>query len=169
VKFELKSIGYWPLIKVSFLINLIVGFIGGLFFALFMGLMFSLIDQFGGMPGMPPMYTEEMAPIGVMLVLYPFMFAIGGAVFYTIFFLIIAFIYNLIAKLVGGLEFTLKEVQLQPVGYPTQPPPMYAQAQPQQTPPPPTRPTPPPPPPPVEPLPPDVTPPDDKPDDKERL
>jgi hypothetical protein len=174
MKFELKSIGYWPLIKVSFIINLIVGFILGLFFALFIGAMLSIMNEIGGMPGMP-MYSDEMPPLGFMLILYPFMFAIFGAVFYTILCLVIAFIYNMIAKVVGGLEFNLNEIRLQPVTY-TAPQPAYYQP-PQQTPPPPaqppssppTPPPPPPPPPPVEPLPPDITPPDNRPDDKEQL
>lgn len=160
MKFELKSIGYWSLIKVSFLINLIIGFILGLFFALFVGFMLSVIEQFGGMPGMP-MYAEEMAPIGIMLVLYPFMFAFFGAIFYTIFFLIVAFVYNMIAKVLGGIEFDLNEVQIRPVAYTAPVSPSYAQ--PRQAAPPP------PPPPPVEPLPPDITPPEDRKDDKEQL
>jgi len=166
MKYELKSIGYWPLIKVSFLINLIVGFIMGLFVALFMGLMISLLGRIGGLPGME-MYNEEMAPMGFMLVIYPFMFAIFGAVFYTILFLLVALIYNLIAKAVGGLEFTLNEIRVQPLAYAAPPSPTYAQ--PQQPPPPPQPAQPPPPPPPVEPLPPDITPPDEGKDDKEQL
>jgi hypothetical protein len=154
MKYELKSIGYWPLIKVSFLINLIIGFIVGLFFALFMGFILSMMEHLGGMSGMP-MYTEEMLPIGVMLILYPFMFAFFGAVFYTLFCLIIAFVYNIIVKLVGGFEFELKEVQ---VAYTAPAVPSYAQ---NTFPSPP--PTPPPPPPPVEPLPPNITPPPDEP------
>jgi hypothetical protein len=167
MKFELKSIGYWPLIKVSFLLNIIVGFIVGLFVALFMGAMFSIINEFGGMPGMPA-YSDEIPPLGFMLILYPFMFAIFGAIFYTILALITAFIYNVIAKVAGGLEFTLNEIRLQPVAYSA--PAGYQPQQQQPPPPPPSRPSsppPPPPPPPVEPLPPDITPPDEPPGDKE--
>lgn len=161
MKLELRKIAYWPLIKVSFLINLIAGFIMGLFFALFIGLIFSLAQNMGGLPGFPPLMEEEMPPIGFLMVFYPFMFSFGAAFFNTIIYLIIAFIYNIVSRLVGGIEIEFNEVHFRPVAY--QPPPPGAQA-----PPPEYRPTPPPephqpapPPPPVQPMPPDMTPPPD--------
>ncbi|SYZ73318.1 hypothetical protein TRIP_C21436 [Candidatus Zixiibacteriota bacterium] len=152
MKFELKAIGYWSLIKTSFVINLIVGFIMGIFFALFIGAIFSFAANMGGLGG-SPLFQEGMPPIGLLLILYPFLFGFGGAIFYTILFVIIAFVYNMTAKLLGGLEFDLQQVA---VMQPVQPPPSYYQA-------PPAYPTPPspPPPPPVQPLPPDMTPPPD--------
>lgn len=161
MKYELKSIGYWSLIKISFLINLIVGFIVGLFFAVFVGAIISLAGRMSGMAGLP-MFTDEMPPIGFLLVFYPFMFAFGGAVFNTIIYVIIAFIYNIMAKLIGGIELEFNEIRLQPVTYatlqPPQAPPAYA---------PPS--TPPPPPPPVQPLPPNTTAPPEENKDKEEL
>ena len=134
----------------------------GLFFAMFMGVFLGFIEQFGGMSGMP-MMTEEMPSIGFLLIFYPFMFSFGAAFFNTILYVIIAFVYNSIAKFIGGLELEFNEVHLQPVNYaPT--PPSY------QPPPPPQRPpSPPPPPPPVEPMPPEITPPTDEDDNKEQL
>lgn len=151
MKFELKHIGYWSLIKISFVVHLIAGFAIGIIFALFIGLMLSLIANVGELGGMPlPM--EELPPLGILLAMYPIMLGFGGAFFGTIFMLIIAFVYNLTAKLIGGIEVELNQM---PVMVPTAVPPQaYVQSHLY-------HPTPPPPPPPVEPLPPDITPPPD--------
>jgi len=142
MKLELKSIGYWSLIKLSFILNLIIGFIMGLFFAIFTGTLISIMEQFGGFAGMG-MIESDMPPIGFLLIFYPFLFSFGAAFFNTILYLIIAFVYNIIAKLIGGLEFEFGEVRPALVSY--GPAPGYKQ--------PPSAPsersTPPPPPPPV--------------------
>jgi hypothetical protein len=142
------------LIKTSFVINLIVGFIMGIFVALFIGAIFTFAANMGGLGG-SPLFQEGMPPIGLLLILYPFLFGFGGAIFYTILFLIVAFVYNMVAKLLGGLEFELQQVAMMQPVQPTQP---YYPASPSYQPPPP-----PPPPPPVQPLPPDMTPPPDNP------
>jgi hypothetical protein len=147
MKLELKSIGYWSLIKVSFIINLIVGFIIGLFFALFVGLIFSVASNLGGMKMMP--FPEEGMPsVGILLIIYPFLFGFGGAIINTMIYLIIAFVYNTAARLIGGFEMEFTQVPVQMAAVPPIPPPGYYMPQT-------------PPPPPVEPLPPDITPPPD--------
>jgi hypothetical protein len=156
MKLELKSIGYWSLIKVSFIISLIVGFIIGLFFALFVGFIFSVASNLGGMKMMP--FPEEGMPsVGILLIIYPFLFGFGGAIINTIIYLIIAFVYNTAAGIIGGIELEFNQLPVQMVAVPSMPPPGYYM--------PPTplqsTPSPPPPPPPVEPLPPDITPPPD--------
>ena len=148
MKFELKSIGYWSVIRVSFIVNLLLGLLIGIFFAVFVGLMVSFISSFAGMSGMP-MFEEEMPPFMLLLILYPFLFGFGGAVFNTIIAVIGVFIYNMIGKFLGGLELEMSEIRLQPVTAA----PVSANA------------PPPPPPPPMQPLPPDMTPPDEKTDE----
>jgi hypothetical protein len=152
MKFELKTISYWPLIKISFVINLVFGFIMGIFFALFIGMIFSLATKLGGLSGMPTM-QGELPPLGLILLIYPFMFGFGGAFVNTIAALILAFIYNLVAKGIGGLEFEMNQVMLQPVSVMAQPQGYYVAIPPQ------SPQTSPPPPPPIQPLPPDITPP----------
>ena len=136
MRYELKSIGIWALIKVSFFFNLIVGFIAGLLYAMlfsfFMAVMANLPFARSEMPDM------EM-PMGLMIVIMPFLFAIGSAIFHTLILIVMAFIYNLIAKLTGGMEFELSPVTLAPVPPPpTQPITGYTSAPPppQTTPPP---------------------------------
>jgi hypothetical protein len=151
VKYELKSIGYWSLIKISFIVNLIVGFIVGFFFALFIGIVVSLAANLTGMTGVA-FPGGELPSIWVLIIIYPFMFGFGGAVFNTILYVIIAFIYNIAAKGVGGVELELNEVRVQTS---TQIPPPMDQSATRVIPTPPPQ-TPPPPPPKVEPLPPDM-------------
>ncbi|UCD17130.1 MAG: DUF3566 domain-containing protein [Candidatus Zixiibacteriota bacterium] len=163
MKFELHSIGYWSLIKISFIINLIVGLCVGFFFAIFVSAIMSVASQFGGMGGMP-MFEEELPSIGILIIMYPFLFGFGGAIFNTILFVIIALVYNIAAKLLGGIEVELKQVDFQPVPQMAAQPSAYY-ARPPQPPPQPQQPAypaqPPPPPPSVQPLPPDVQPPDE--------
>jgi len=155
MKFELRSIGYWSVVKVGFILNLVVGLCFGFIFALFVGGMMTIMSEFGGMSGMP-MLEEDIPSVGVLIILYPFLFGFVGAVLNTIFALIAAFVYNMIARLVGGIEFELKQQEMTPVAtYQTSPSQYAAQSPQAQAPPPP------PPPPSVEPLPPDVQPPEE--------
>jgi len=157
MKFELRSISYWPLLKVAFVINLIFGFIMGIFFDMFIGAIFSLAAKFSGIGGMPA-FQEGMPSLGILLIIYPFLFGFGGVVINTIVALILAFLYNIFVKAIGGLEIELNQIVLQPVAAAPSPmaqaPAYYVTTSHQ---------APPPPPPPVQPLPPDITPPPDSP------
>ncbi len=177
MKYELKSIGYWSLVKISFVVNFFMGLVIGFFMAIFMGLFLTAMSNFGslGSMGLP---EGQMPSIGASMIIYPLMFAFGGAVFNTILYAIIAFVYNMTAKGFGGVEFEVAEVK--PVYYaplqpqygqqynqqsyaPQAPPPMHdprSATPPGQTPPGKTTaaPPPPPPPPPVEPYPGPATP-----------
>ncbi len=151
MKFELHSIGYWTIVKVGFVLNLVVGLCFGILFALFVGGIMTIASELGGLGGMP-MLEEDMPSIGILIILYPFLFGFVGAVINTIMWLIVAFVYNTIARLVGGLEFEMRQCDIAPT-------PAYQPAQPAYAAP--SAPPPPPPPPPVEPLPPDVQPPEE--------
>jgi hypothetical protein len=154
MKFELKSIDYWSLLRTSFVVNLVLGFIIGIFFALFMGLFMSMISNLGGLSGISGM-PEELPGFGFLIIIYPIFFAFIGAVFNTVLYLIIAFVYNIIARMVGGVIFEFNQVPVAVM--PVQSPPTssyYAPSYNQPTPPPP-------PPPPVQPMPPDIKPPEE--------
>ena len=103
MKLEIKSIGIWSLIKISVFIHLIVGFIFGIFYAI----MLSVISSAGVLP-LDIMGNEDITLLG-MLIIVPIMFSIGGAVFGTIWVVICVFIYNLLAKLIGGLEINAED------------------------------------------------------------
>lgn len=154
---ELKSVGYWSVIKIGFVINIVIGFIIGIFYAMMMKIMLSASGGFAGMLGGMDMPINEITTFA--LIFMPFMFAFGNAFFGTILWVIIAVIYNIMARIAGGLELNLEQAQLQPVAaavpQPVAPQTAFQPAAPTRPPSPP----PPPPPPPVEPLPPNITPP----------
>jgi len=116
MRYEVKSVGIWPFIKVSFFFNLVVGFIFGLLYAVFAGFVMTIMSRLSQFQSGGFDFGLEPLPVGVMLVVLPVMFAIMGAIFYTIIGVIIALIYNLIARLVGGYELVLE-----PVGGPAPP------------------------------------------------
>jgi hypothetical protein len=109
MRYELRSISLWAFVKVSFFLHLIVGFILGLLYALFFGVFMTVLSH---LPGMP--YSEletKSLPVGIMVILFPIMFAILGAFFNTILGTVIVFIYNAVARMVGGIELDLQPVQ----------------------------------------------------------
>ena len=106
MKLELKKISVWAAVKVSFILNLILGFLIGLFMAFFFVLIASLPMRLG---------NEESAGLfsafaGVAAIFLPFIYAFICAIFNTALAAIMAFAYNLIVKLTGGLEFEFKQV-----------------------------------------------------------
>ena len=149
MKFEVKSVSYWSAVKVSFIVNLLMGLLVGFFFAIFSGLVLSLMDGVYGAMGIS-IPELDSPPIALMIILYPILFGFGGAVFNTIFVVIAVFVYNIVGKFIGGLEVEMSEIRLQAM--PTAQAPAYV----------PTPPPPPPPPPEMQPLPPDMTPPENK-------
>jgi hypothetical protein len=103
--YVLKRIPLWPVIKMSFVLFIILGVIIGIFYALLLSLSgffasalsSSLGGEFGFMKGLG-------------FVLIP-VFAIIYGIFGTIAVAIWALVYNLIASIVGGVEFDLEIVE----------------------------------------------------------
>ena len=142
MRYEVKSIAIWPLIKVSFFLSMIVGFLFGLLYAIFLSFIMTIASS------IPILDTGELAledlSVGILLIVMPIVGAIAGAVFHTLLVVVLAGIYNLIARVVGGYEIRLKRVE-----EPVPPPPARpVTAHTTATPPPPPPPGAPPPPPP---------------------
>ena len=110
MRYEVKSIGMWPFIKVSFFFNLIVGFIFGLLYAVFAGFIMTIMSRLSQFQPGGFDFDMEPLPIGLMIVVLPIVMAVLGAIFYTIIGVVLALIYNLIAKIVGSYEFVLEPV-----------------------------------------------------------
>ncbi|MCB2231372.1 hypothetical protein KQH82_11710 [bacterium] len=104
MRYEIRSIGVWTTIKVGFFINLVTGFGLGVMYSLFMVFSYSFSREMivGQMMGLGMINPEEM-----FLIIPPF-FAFGNAFFGTLLLVIVVLFYNLVARLMGGLELELK-------------------------------------------------------------
>lgn len=115
--YELKSIGVWSYIKVMFFINLFVGFGLGIFYGIFSGLFLALASELMFIPE-DIMEMADGFPIGIYVIFMGFMFSIGNAVFGTVFGVIVIGFYNMIVKMVGGLELNLNLVSAESIAQP---------------------------------------------------
>lgn len=102
--FELKSVNVWTMIKVWFFLNLIVGLALGLFYAFFSLMTVAAADELFLLRfGLDP----EMFSAGQVLLLLPIAFALGHAIFGTLLVAVLSVVYNITARLVGGLQFEM--------------------------------------------------------------
>lgn len=152
MRYELKTIPFWPVLKVGFFVNLAVGLLVGIVYAMFLIPLMALLSS------LPALQSGDFdfggAPLGMMMIVMPVVTALSWAFFGTLFLAVVALVYNLTARLVGGLELDLEKVISVPEPVRAAPE-SYAPARPE------TRP---PPPPPAQPQ----TPPAQKPEDAER-
>ncbi len=112
MRYELKSIGLWPFIKISFFANLILGFVVGLLYALFFSFIVAVLTKLPGFQA-PGLDTDEIS-LGVLVIFMPIMFAILGAFFNTILGAGFILVYNALARMLGGLELDLAPMQSTP-------------------------------------------------------
>lgn len=106
MKYELKRVSVWSVVKITFFLSLITGFLFGLFYAL-------LIMMIAALPismrdGEGSGFLAAFA--GIAAFMLPFIFAIFSAVFNSILATIGTFAYNQIAKMTGGIEWELREI-----------------------------------------------------------
>jgi hypothetical protein len=146
MKYELKRIPVFPVIKVTFLVSLVLGFAIGLMAAVFIVPLVAFLSQVASAgDGFP----STDLPTGMLVVFLPIFLSVTQAVINTIMALIAVGAYNVIVKFAGGIELELESTDQ---GLPAPPQPVYyAQASPSPYAVPPSRPAPPPPPPPVPP------------------
>ncbi len=147
MRYELKSIPLWPVAKIAFFVNLVVGFLVGLMYAVFLIPFVALLSNIAAFE--TGEFGIEAAPIGVLMMIVPFFTALSSAFFGTLGIVIVVLVYNLIARMTGGLELNLEQLGLHAAA-PVQsdPAPMATTAVPTGPPPPPpgnARPEPPPP------------------------
>lgn len=108
MKYEIRSIGLWSFVKQSFFINLALGFLVGVLYAIMLGAMLSFSSRF-------PLFesTQEdlsKASFGLLMVIVPIVTAFMACLFNTIVGVIAIMIYNGMARLIGGLELELSPV-----------------------------------------------------------
>ncbi|MFZ1683520.1 MAG: hypothetical protein WAU88_05240 [Candidatus Zixiibacteriota bacterium] len=146
MKYELRRIPVFPVIKVTFLVSLVLGFAVGLLAAMFIVPLVAMMSRLGSAgDGMP----SSDIPFGVLAIFLPILYAVLLAVMNSLMVLVATGAYNVIVRFAGGIELELESTD-QGLPAPQQPvqPVYYAQAAPPPYAVPPSRPAPPPPPPP---------------------
>jgi hypothetical protein len=129
MKYELKRIELFPVIKVTFIVSLVLGFFLGILYAMFFGMIFGAMSRAGQIPGQG--FDMPRMGLGVLLIIVPVILSIFSAVFNTILALISTVVYNFVVKFAGGFELDLQSME---PSAPTQPRPLdvpgaiYAQA-----------------------------------------
>ena len=109
MRYELKSIAVWSVMKISFFLNLILGGILGFFYALFFGLIVSVMGQ----SPFASQYQFDPSEMSMLPLIFFFTIggAIGGAFFHTILVAMITGLYNLIVKMTGGVILNLQAIE----------------------------------------------------------
>jgi hypothetical protein len=119
MRYELRSIGVWAFVRISFFIHLVVGFIAGIIGAVVFGMMAALLSS---MPyGASDSGIDPAAFGPALLIILPIVYSIGFAVLGTVFSAVVVAIYNLMVKMVGGIEFDLEPATLTDATTPAQP------------------------------------------------
>ncbi|MFH1686098.1 MAG: DUF3566 domain-containing protein [bacterium] len=108
MRYQVKAIGVWSFTKLAFVVNLAVGFLFGIAYALFLIPMMALMANMPGFSGSG--LDTDMAPLGLLIVIIPIMSAMGSAVFGTLGGVVMVLVYNLAAKMLGGLEVTFEPI-----------------------------------------------------------
>lgn len=112
MKREIKRIGLFSAIKTMF----VLGGVGGFMLGIMQWMMLLMIQRAGetlpgglsgfNQPGMAELMDAGIGALGIVL---PFFGGFAGAIFGTIFAVILCGVYNIAARLWGGLEFELSE------------------------------------------------------------
>ncbi len=139
MKLHLKRLSIWPIIKVTFLVSIVFGFLVGLMMALFFGFFMALASSFD------PNGAKDfgIASAGIMVVFLPIFYAFAIAVGNTLFALVSAAVYNFVARTMGGLEYEVEVMEgnsLSQVEAAVPAPPSQPSSPPPPSPPPPPRP-----------------------------
>ena len=101
--YEIKKIDVWSCVKIAFILFGILGLIFGIFYAVILSFVGGILSQFGG-------EFEQLSGLltGAMGIFMAFFLALFYAVVGAIITAIMAWIYNGLAKLTGGIKFHLE-------------------------------------------------------------
>ena len=110
MRYELRSIPLWPVTKVAFFVNLIVGFVIGLLMAIFMMPMVAMLTSVAAYDAGE--LDLDSGSLSALTMVIPFLTALWSAFFNTILVIIIVLAYNLVTRIVGGIELHLDLIEL---------------------------------------------------------
>lgn len=103
--YEIKKIDVWSVVKIAFIINGIFGLIFGLFYAVILTMLGGFLSQFGEFGEFGEMTGFFTGAVGILMAFFMALFyAVLGAIFTAIF----VWLYNVLAKLTGGIRFNLE-------------------------------------------------------------
>jgi hypothetical protein len=101
--YEIKKIDVWSMVKIAFILGGIFGLFAGILYAMMLTMIGGLLSQmggeFGGMPGLTG--AVGIITIFLMVLFYAVIGAVGTAIF--------TWIYNLLARGMGGIRFHLEQ------------------------------------------------------------
>ena len=103
LKYEIKHIDVWAVMKIAFLLGGVMGFIFGLFYAIFLSIVGGILDMIGG-GGFEEISGLFTGVFGFFMIFFMvFTYAVVGSIMAAI----LAWLYNLFARIVGGIKVTL--------------------------------------------------------------
>jgi hypothetical protein len=104
--YEIKKIDVWSVVKIAFILYGIFGLIFGLFYALMLTMLGGILSQFGPLGGeLGDMTGFFTGAVGIVMAFFMALFyAVIGSIFTAIF----VWLYNVLAKLTGGIRFNLE-------------------------------------------------------------
>ena len=111
MRYELKSIPLWPVTRVAFFVNLVVGFVVGIMYAVFLIPFVAMMSNIAALESGE--FDMQAAPVGVLMMIVPFFSALSSAFFGNLFIVIIVLAYNLITRMTGGIELNLQQLDQQ--------------------------------------------------------
>lgn len=115
--FELKRIDIWSVVKITFVIFLILGFLFSLLLFALMNMFSGFVDQFGGSDMYMPESGGAMGIVGLFGSVFSAVFyAVIGSVFVAIG----VAVYNLFASALGGFKFYFVEHEITTTEQPVQ-------------------------------------------------
>ena len=114
--YVLRKVPYWPVIRMTFLVFILIGIVIGVFYAVLLSTWGVFMSSFAG--------SSFGSEFGILrnlgFVLIPIV-AILYSIFGTIAVAVCALIYNLIASVVGGIELVLEPAGRRSVAVPPPP------------------------------------------------
>lgn len=110
MRYELRSIPLWPVTRVAFFVNLVVGFVMGLLLAIFLMPMVAMMASVAAYDASE--LDFDSGAMSALTMMIPFLMALWSAFFNTIFVVIIILGYNLVARVAGGIELRLDLIEL---------------------------------------------------------
>lgn len=115
MKYELKRVDVWSVTKISFFLNGVFGLLFGLFYALVFAMVGSMIGPLSGGE-----FDSFGALTGAFGIFFAIILAIFSAVTGGVTAAIFAWLYNLFARWIGGIEINLAGEKIESVSSPSE-------------------------------------------------